>query len=166
MTRTHAVAIVAVAVALAACDRAVPTPQPIAFSHKIHVGDKHVPCTDCHPGAERGVRAGLPGLSRCLACHMKPQSDPPNPREQQVRELAAARTVIKWWQVTRNSGHVYFSHRAHVGIARMPCADCHGDVARWDRPPTERNEELVSMQSCLACHREQGASTDCDTCHQ
>lgn len=166
MTRAIAVT-VAVAVALVACRGEAVTPsQPIAFDHALHVGAEKIPCTDCHPGAELGVRASLPSVGRCLACHMRPQSKEPNPREQAVRDLAASRTPIRWYQVTRNSGHVYFSHRAHVTIAKMPCSDCHGDVTRWKRPPTEPSEALTSMGACIACHRKEGASTSCITCHQ
>lgn len=160
-------AVIIVVVGLAACggDRIAP-PQPIAFNHKLHAGDQKIPCTDCHAGAERGVRASLPGIGRCLACHMRPQGDKPNPREQAVRELAASRTPVKWTQITRNPGHVYFSHRAHVTIAQMPCGDCHGDVTRWTAPPTEPSEALTSMGACIACHRKEHAPTTCDTCHQ
>jgi c(7)-type cytochrome triheme protein len=156
-----------IAILLAACggDPAAPE-QPIAFNHAIHVGEEKIPCTDCHVGAETGTHATLPALSRCLLCHMKPQGDEPNERERVVRELASQRTPVKWIQVTRNAGHVYFSHRAHVTLAKMPCADCHGDVAAWEAPPTSPNQALRSMDACLACHRAQGASTECATCHQ
>ena len=160
-----AVALV-VAASAGACDGEPPVVQPIAFSHKIHVADEEIPCTDCHVGAETGVHATLPALSRCLLCHMKPQGDPPSEREPRVRELASAHVAIRWIQVTRNPGHVYFSHRAHVTLAEMPCSDCHGDVARWERPPTAGNPALMSMDACLRCHRERGASTDCDACQQ
>ncbi len=154
-------------VLLAACGRApAAADQPIDFNHAIHVVDEEVPCTDCHVGAETGVHATLPALSTCLLCHMKPQGDEPNEREQAVRDLAAAKTPLRWTQVTRNAGHVYFSHRAHVSIAELPCADCHGDVSTWTRPPTAPDERLMSMDACMACHRERGVSNECDTCHQ
>lgn len=140
--------------------------QPIAFNHEIHVVDEEIPCTDCHVGAETGVHATLPSLQTCLLCHMKPQGDPPSAREQVVRDLAGQKAVVRWTQVTRNAGHVYFSHRAHVTLAGMPCADCHGDVSAWERPPTTPNESLLSMDACVACHRDQGVSTECATCHQ
>jgi hypothetical protein len=39
-------------------------------------------------------------------------------------------------------------------------------VSRWSRPPTVPVADLTDKGRCLACHRERGASTDCETCHQ
>lgn len=158
-------------VALAACRGPLAAPeQPLPFDHSIHVQLRlesgALGCTDCHPGAERGAHAGLPPLSQCLRCHMRPQGSPPGPRERLVRAAAAAGGPFRWIQVTRNPGHVYFSHRAHVSQARMGCADCHGEVSRWTRPPTAPVADLTNMQRCIACHREHSAPTDCATCHQ
>jgi c(7)-type cytochrome triheme protein len=140
--------------------------QPIAFDHRRHAGEQKIPCVDCHAGAERAAHASLPALSRCLACHMKPQGEQPNPKEQAVREAAIRGGPFQWIQVTRNPNHVHFSHAAHVSLARMPCADCHGDVTKWTQPPRRPEPALTSMSACLACHRERGAPTDCTTCHQ
>lgn len=156
-----------VVLVLAACGgERDPGAQPIAFSHAIHAGKLAVPCTDCHVGAETAAHASLPALSRCLVCHMKPQGTQPNPREQRVRELAVQREPARFVQVTRNAGHVHFSHAAHVSLVKLPCADCHGDVTKWTAPPEQPNPALTSMSACLACHRERHAPTDCDTCHQ
>jgi c(7)-type cytochrome triheme protein len=158
-------------VLVAACAAPAQAPaQPIAFDHRVHV---HVTlesgalqCTDCHPGAERRAHAGLPAITTCLRCHMRPQGDPPSEKERAVRVAAAAGGDFRWIQVTREPGHVYFAHAPHVTIAKIDCATCHGDVARWDAPPTTPREGLLDMSRCLACHRERGAPTDCETCHQ
>lgn len=157
--------------AVAAC--ATPTnapPQPLPFNHALHatvrVDGDPLACTACHAGAERAAHASLPALATCLGCHMRPQGDPPSAAEARVRAAAASGAPFHWIQVTRNPGHVYFSHRAHVGLAGMTCADCHGDVTEWRRPPTDPDPHLTSMDACLDCHRERGAPTDCATCHQ
>ena len=163
-----------VACALAsACGAAPPPPdQPIAFDHSLHVRleleGHQLRCTDCHAGAERAEHAGLPAMRDCLRCHVRPQLGErgvPNPREARVRELAAAGPV-HWVQITRNPGHVYAPHRAHVGIAKLACSECHGDVASWTAPPTEPTDRLLHMTECIACHRERGASTWCGACHR
>lgn len=146
--------------------------QPIQFDHSLHLrldlDGKTLRCTDCHAGAERSEHAGLPALRACLRCHVRPQLGDrgvPNPREARVRELAVA-GPFRWVQVTRNPGHVFAPHRAHVGIAKLACEECHGDVASWRAPPTKPNEHLLHMQECISCHREHGAPTTCGTCHR
>ena len=154
---------------LAACSAPTRMPdQPIAFDHGLHlrldVDGRALGCTDCHAGAERAEHAGLPSLRDCLRCHVRPQGQG-NPREARVRELAAS-PQFRWVQVTRNPGHVYAPHRAHVGIAKLPCTECHGDVAAWRTPPTEPNARLRHMSECISCHRNHDAPTTCGTCHR
>src|SRR6476646_3019360 len=43
--------------------------QPIAFSHKLHAGDFHVPCLYCHFGARTSRHAGIPPANVCMNCH-------------------------------------------------------------------------------------------------
>lgn len=153
---------------LVACSAAPRMPeQPIAFNHALHVTldlDGHkLRCTDCHAGAEKAEHAGLPALRDCLRCHVRPQGSG-SPREAEVRALAGS--PVHWVQVTRNPGHVYAPHRAHVGIAKLPCEECHGDVASWTAPPTEPVQRLLHMTECMQCHRTHGAPTRCGTCHR
>jgi hypothetical protein len=146
---------------------AAPIVQPIAFSHTRHlVGEKSpkLACTECHTGAERQAVAGLPSLDRCLQCHMKPQSD--RKEERAVREAAARGGPFAWTQVTRNPGHVYFSHAAHTTGAHIACAGCHGDVVGWTAPPSSPDLRLENMSLCVDCHREHAAPTSCRTCHR
>lgn len=140
--------------------------QPLPFSHAIHAGAEAIACTDCHAGAETEAGAGLPALGTCMRCHMRPRGQQPNPREQTLRTLAAQGGPFRWVQVTRNEGHVYFSHRAHVAFAKMTCEGCHGDVRTWAASPTQPNADLLSMSACMDCHRERGASNECLTCHR
>ncbi len=144
-----------------------PIEQPIAFNHALHVGKAKIPCTDCHAGAEKAPHAGLPAISQCLLCHMKPQGDrkEPSEKEMEVRRKAAEGSQLHWTQVTRNPGHVYFSHRAHTAGAGLTCETCHGDVALWEAPPQEPNTKLMDMLVCMDCHRKQGAANGCRVCH-
>lgn len=155
---------------LACAPSAAAPPQPLPFDHALHatvqLDDGPLTCPTCHAGAERGTHAGLPALPTCLRCHMRPQGDPPTDDEALVRAAAASGQPLRWVQVTRNPGHVYFSHGAHVARAGMGCADCHGDVTTWTEPPRHPEARLTRMDACLACHRARRAPTDCATCHQ
>jgi c(7)-type cytochrome triheme protein len=150
---------------VAACAGGSAPDQPIRFNHALHAGKQHIPCTDCHAGATRADHAGLPSLRVCLACHMKPQGNPPSAAEGQVRALAAQAGPLPWIQVTRNPGHVRFSHAAHTTLGRMDCTACHGDVVAWTEPPHQPVARLRSMSTCMACHRARGVSNACLTCH-
>ncbi len=153
---------------LVACGAAPVPEQPLAFDHALHLrldlDGKPLACTACHAGAERAEHAGLPALRDCLRCHVRPQGSG-SPREARVRELADG-GPLRWVQVTRNPGHVYAPHRAHVGIAKLPCTECHGDVASWTAPPTEPIDRLLRMTECIDCHHRHGAPTTCGTCHR
>lgn len=164
MSRSYLILLVAVAW-MPSCGGETPV-QPLPFNHAIHVQKHDMECTECHVGALVGARASLPSFESCLGCHMKPQGDPPTDAERAVRRIAAEGKPVRWVQVTRNDGHVYFSHRAHTSFAKMECTECHGEVDKWTEPPTEPNAELVSMKACMSCHRSRGTSNECLVCHR
>lgn len=151
------------------CGSGAEPEQPMEFSHAVHVGKHVIDCERCHPGAKTAAAAGLPSLSICLSCHMKAQmeeGEEPSELEQKVRDIAAKGGPFRWVQVTRNDGHVYFSHRAHTRFAQMECVDCHGKVEEWAEAPTQPTPDLVDMGACMSCHREQDASNECKVCHR
>ncbi|NPA31678.1 MAG: cytochrome c3 family protein, partial [Chloroflexi bacterium] len=53
-----------------------PPAQPVQFNHQRHVQDLGMSCLYCHSNAQRGVSAGLPSLTKCMACHnsIKPKT--------------------------------------------------------------------------------------------
>ncbi|MBI2373038.1 MAG: cytochrome c3 family protein [Deltaproteobacteria bacterium] len=155
------------------CPELTAPPQPIAFNHKLHLSieleGQLLRCTDCHIGAERQEHASFPPIKECLRCHMRPQMGDraePTDEEQLVRAFGAKGGEFRWIQVTRNPGHVIAPHRAHVGLGKMECETCHGDVHEWTEPPRVPNADLLSMSKCLDCHRERGAPTECAACHR
>jgi hypothetical protein len=173
--RNVALAVIAVALlagslyaATARSRPAKPIEQPLAFSHKKHTAAESdrspkLACTECHVGAEKSAIASLPSIDRCLECHMRAQSD--RAEEKMVRALASSSSP-GFRQVTRNAGHVHFSHSAHVSVAGLSCAQCHGDVTTWTAPPTKPDPRLMNMGACIDCHRQRGASTQCQVCHK
>ena len=145
--------------------------QPIAFSHRLHAGDNHVPCLYCHTGAERSRHAGVPAVETCMNCHAVTRAD--NPEVQRVTAAFAANQPILWQRIYTLPDHVYFDHRPHVR-AEIACQSCHGEVQTMEHVSREM---LMRMGKCLDCHRDPheavpagskitSGPTNCFACHR
>jgi len=149
--------------------------QPIAFSHKLHAGDTHIPCLYCHFGARRGRHAGIPPANVCMNCHsiLKRQSV----EIEKLKEWVERRRPIEWIKVHNLPDFVYFDHSRHV-LSDVPCQECHGPVESMERV---RQWAPLTMAWCLDCHRRRAtaaltrtsvphdlglqANLDCGKCH-
>jgi hypothetical protein len=148
--------------------------QPIQFSHKHHAGLYQIDCQYCHSGTDVSASAGVPSVELCMGCHAQ------FPKE--YDELEGIRTLkqhweekrpIEWEQIHRLPEHVQFQHRAHLA-AGFDCDTCHGPVEEMDKVymtedtvvwPWLLPTQKLEMGWCVDCHRENGASQDCYTCH-
>ena len=134
--------------------------QPIAFSHKLHAGEKQIPCQYCHAYARRSLVAGVPSVQACMGCHQLVAV-----RKPEVRKLAAyweQRQPIPWIKVHNLPDFVYFSHKRHVR-AGVQCQECHGPVETMEEV---RQVSSLEMGWCLSCHQQRQAPVDCVTCHK
>ncbi len=122
--------------------------QPIPFSHRHHAGDDRIDCRYCHTSVENAAFAGMPSTMLCLTCHSQLYKDAPVLRP--LHESARRGTAIAWTRVNQLPDFVYFNHGIHVSKG-VGCVECHGAVDRM--PITERVAPLT-MQWCLACHRD------------
>jgi hypothetical protein len=124
-----------------------PVRQPIAFSHKHHVGDDGIDCRYCHTSVEKSGFAGMPSTSICLSCHSQLFVD--SPALAPLHESARTGRPIQWVRVHDLPDFVYFEHDIHVnkGVA---CVECHGRV---DQMPLTWRTATLEMQWCLGCHR-------------
>jgi hypothetical protein len=124
-----------------------PIQQPIAFSHKHHVGDDGIDCRYCHTSVEKSGFAGMPSTSICLSCHSQLFVD--SPALAPLHESARTGRAIQWTRVHDLPDFVYFQHDIHVnkGVA---CVECHGRV---DQMPLTWRTASLEMQWCLGCHR-------------
>jgi hypothetical protein len=137
-------------------------PAPRLFNHQSHL-ERGVGCTDCHTGAEKEVRAGMPSKEFCMNCHEELDKDPAKSKEKKVAAFLDAAGNPEWSYFTRQSSEIRFSHAAHArpGVA---CAQCHAGI--------EKNVGLVPgmlqrMDSCVRCHAERApAKNQCSTCHE
>jgi hypothetical protein len=135
--------------------------QPIEFPHNIHVG-KEIGCTEyCHEAVTMGPRAGLPSVNTCMICHNAIATD--RPRIQQITKMQAEGRDLAWQRVFDYpaESHVKFNHAPHIR-AKVSCETCHGNIG--EQTVAQRNVELT-MGTCVNCHNERTAPTDCMTCH-
>lgn len=150
--------------------------QPIQFPHKTHI-ELNLECTSCHERAEKDVVAGRPPTALCLSCHAGGDATG------EIKKIQAFEKggEIPWRRVWRLPPHVFFSHRAHVAVAKVKCQTCHGPMETLTRPPS-RPLRALTMNDCIACHEERNGqvektaqrvatgarslSTDCNTCHR
>jgi hypothetical protein len=125
-----------------------PVEQPIAFSHKHHVGDDGIDCRYCHTSVEKSAFAGMPSTSICLSCHSQLFLD--SPALAPLHESARSGRPIQWVRVHDLPDFVYFEHDIHInkGVA---CVECHGRV---DQMPLTWRTASLDMQWCLRCHRD------------
>lgn len=136
--------------------------QPIRFNHALHAANG-LGCEDCHAGARQQAKATLPGIDTCLNCHQEAVTK--SDEEEKIRAFARAGQEIPWVQLTRVPAHVYFSHRRHVALAGLACADCHGPMETRTEPP-RRPFRPVTMAACLQCHEQRKVNNDCNACHR
>jgi len=128
--------------------------QPIKFSHKIHAGENGIDCLYCHNTAEYSKIAGVPSDNICMNCHNKIKSGG-NSGTFEISKINVSiknNEPIEWVKVHNLPDHVFYSHAQHVGVGKMECQTCHGEVEKMDRI---RQVSSLSMQWCLDCHREQ-----------
>jgi len=158
-------ALLAATVTAAVSARFVPAgiAQPVGFDHARHA-QEDLACLDCHRTAETSPHASLPRMSSCLVCHAEPKGE--SPEEAKLLEFVRKKEEVPWVQVNRMPGHVYFSHAVHVKLAQMECAACHGDMASMTSPVTASQVGNLTMQRCMECHVDKGASNDCLACHK
>ncbi len=145
---------------LGSADRADQDVQPVDFSHELHAGRLDISCLFCHRHAAESRVAGIPPVSLCMDCHRSMNLGGP-----EIDKLLAywkSKEPIPWRRLQRSPDFIYFTHEMHLKSG-LSCADCHGRVERMRFTPRAATNE---MGWCLTCHKQQGASTDCLTCHQ
>jgi hypothetical protein len=137
--------------------------QPIPYNHKLHIEEAGLTCEECHINVNTHARAMIPNIQLCSDCHDDPETE--NEQERIVAEYVTQDIQIEWKQIHIVPDHAYFSHRRHVAIAEIECADCHGDVAQMEHP-FEQSYVLIDMDWCLDCHEERAIPKDCYVCHR
>ena len=156
------VVVVSVVVAVRPRDAPEPVRQPISFNHRKHVEDNALACSTCHQFYEKEAFSGLPSAEDCAVCHLEAQGK--SAEESKLVGLLKAGAPLEWKPLFRQPAHVFYSHRRHVIAGKLDCRVCHGAIADDVRAPGPR--PAPAMNDCVDCHRREGVSTDCTTCHR
>jgi hypothetical protein len=134
--------------------------QPIAFSHQRHVSFVGLECNHCHQYAERALQPGIPAVAVCMECHKNVAID--RPEIIKLTEYWNNTEPVPWASVNYLPPHVHFSHKRHIQKG-FDCTECHGEVKNMEKI---RQVKSLRMGWCITCHRENGGSDDCWTCHK
>jgi hypothetical protein len=121
--------------------------QPVAFDHKLHVGQLGMDCRFCHSYVEMSGHSNYPTTQTCMACHTQVQVN--NPKLQPVRDSWATGQPISWVKIHNVPDYAYFNHSAHVNRG-VSCVSCHGKVNEMN---VVWEDKSLSMGWCLSCHR-------------
>lgn len=161
-------------------------PQPVNFSHIIHMDEELVDgvegdeeqekCLYCHQFRDDGTFVGIPKLENCLECHDDPESPLGESEEEKkfMAEHVAEEKEIPWLSYYRQPDHVYFSHIAMVKMGEIECQFCHGDHNEIDQLPVHQKNRLTGYSIKIWGERISGYKSnswdrmkmdDCADCH-
>ena len=135
-------------------------------------------CTFCHRNVDKGASASIPPVEQCMFCHKVINSDSDLPEVAKLIKAWENKEPIVWERIHRLPDHVRFVHEAHIRyftksgnllpsgdqavVAANVCVVCHGEVGKMEEVKQVRS---LKMGDCVDCHRDNGAPTDCTTCH-
>lgn len=122
--------------------------QPVQFSHEHHVNGLGIDCRFCHTSVETSPFAGLPPTETCMTCHSQIWNE--SAFLEPVRRSLRDNEPIRWNRVHDLPDYVFFNHSIHLSKG-VGCVSCHGRV---DLMPLTWKEEPLTMEWCLACHRD------------
>ncbi|SDK38826.1 Cytochrome c, mono-and diheme variants [Catalinimonas alkaloidigena] len=123
--------------------------QPIAFSHKLHVGMYEINCAYCHTGVYKAKSANIPSPNICMNCHNQIKTE--SPEIKKIWNAVNTGTPIEWVRVHNLPDLAYFNHSQHTTVGGIECQTCHGQIQEME--VVEQHSSLT-MGWCINCHRE------------
>ncbi len=166
--------------------------DPFFFSHKVHVEDQGMACSDCHSLREDGSWSGIPRTEDCASCHADVVGETKD-EAIFVRDYVQAGKEVKWQLHQTQPDNVFFSHAAHSlkvcgechpdwteeGKEKELCALCHPTVEQLDQKLANKvnvlsgyNQQTMKMWRCEECHANENhygvtnSNNACYTCHK
>jgi hypothetical protein len=162
-------------------------PQPLEFSHNIHVEKNGMTCDNCHSIDAAGRFQGIPVVAKCAECHSAMMGETPAEKIL-VEQYVIPGKEIPWKVYSRQPDNAFFSHASHVVLAQLQCAGCHGDHGTSDQLEvyhvnrisgysrdiwgtnisgfSSQSWDGMKMDKCIRCHKEHQQKDGCIACHK
>lgn len=147
--------------------------QPINFNHALHNELVEEGCASCHYFREDGSFSGVPKLAECIDCHQEVNGIDPE-EEKFVTQYVATGTEVPWLIYAKQPQCVFFSHAAHVKMAKMDCVECHGHIGESTESRVYQENRLSGYSRDIWGHNIAGIKknswdrmkmNDCANCH-
>ena len=137
-----------------------PKEQPIAFSHKLHVGQNGIACQYCHLYARRSHSSGIPPVSTCVGCHGPHGQElvqAEHPEVDKMRDLWAKGESIPWVKLHDIPDFVRFPHKQHINADASRFVDGAGNGCDLNTDPRSLSCRVMLFrnggdQRCQSCH--------------
>ena len=148
--------------------------RDIRQSHLVHVTEQELNCTECHRGAQKDQKPGMPEMDICADCHEEETDDEKenlkgclhchtfaNPSPECTKEKCTEDTMpeftanmgpkpfgLKYAKKGEKGG---FSHNTHFK-KNVTCNRCHGEIAKEGRIPFPSGKYMPTANKCYNCH--------------
>jgi len=151
-----------------------PKRQPINFNHALHVEEVDDGCQSCHYFREDGSFSGIPKLASCVECHDGVLGETEE-EAKFVAEYVEKEREVPWLVYSKQPPCVYFSHAAHVLMAKNDCVTCHGHIGESEHSPIYEENRLTGYSRNIWGYNMAGLKKnswdrmkmdDCAECHQ
>ena len=123
--------------------------QPIAFSHKLHVGKYQIACQYCHTTVMKAKSASIPSANICMNCHNAIKNT--SPEIQKIYAAIENDKPIEWVRVHNLPDLAYFNHAQHTVAGKVACEQCHGQIEQME---VVQQRFPLTMGWCIDCHRQ------------
>ncbi len=135
----------------------------LKFSHKLHVIDNEIECSECHKMDDNGNMSN-PTMDTCSDCHDIGDVDNPTKDCLKCHTLQGAKKDYEVENTVKPKPKSYadliFTHDPHTDYK---CSRCHKGI---EKAKKLTSISWPSMDTCKQCHNGDTAPIECDTCHK
>ena len=132
------------------------TSKILKFSHKKHVKDEGMDCTDCHTTIAMSTKANernFPTMDICANCHDVEDKNNCTLCHVDMNNLGPLPNPVRTY---------FFSHKEHITDNKIACEKCHAGI---ENSETGDEKYIPTQKICNSCHNGLTATMDCFACH-